>query len=211
MPWKTQASKLTQEDIENMTRPGSIKELELIINNLPKQRSPGLKTFTGKFCQTFKEEIISILYHLFQKLAAEKTLPNSFYEVSITLKSKQTKTFQNSMHVCMLSRFSCVHLSATPWTVAHQAPLSMGFSRQEYWSGLPCPSLGDLPNPEIESVSLKSPVLAGRLFKTNTTWEAHKKCIVQTSFSHEHRCKNPQQNVRKINPTVYKTELYTTS
>ena len=57
MPWKTQASKLTQEDIENMTKPVSIKELELIINNLPKQRSPGLKMFTGKFCQAFKEVI----------------------------------------------------------------------------------------------------------------------------------------------------------
>ena len=78
------ASKLIQEDIENLTRPVSIKEIELIINDLPKQRSPGLKTFTSKFYQTFKEEIISILYHLFQKLAAEKILPNSFYEVSIT-------------------------------------------------------------------------------------------------------------------------------
>ena len=43
--------------------------------------------------------------------------------------------------------------SATPWTVAHQAPLSMGFSRQEYWRGLPCPPAGDLPNPGIEPVS----------------------------------------------------------
>ena len=45
---------------------------------------------------------------------------------------------------------SRVRLFATPWTVAHQAPLSMGFSRQEYWSGLPFPSPGDLPNPEIK-------------------------------------------------------------
>lgn len=59
------ASKLTQEDIENLARPVSIKEIELIINGLPKQRSPGLKMFTSKFCQTFKEEIISILYNLF--------------------------------------------------------------------------------------------------------------------------------------------------
>ena len=43
--------------------------------------------------------------------------------------------------------FSCVWLFVTPWTVAHQAPLSMGFSRQEHWSGLPCPSPGDLPDP----------------------------------------------------------------
>ena len=53
----------------------------------------------------------------------------------------------------MLSHFSCVQLFATPWTVAHQAPLSMGFSRQEYWSGLPFPSPGDLPDPAIEPQS----------------------------------------------------------
>ena len=45
---------------------------------------------------------------------------------------------------------SCVELFATPWTVTYQAPLSMGFSRQEYWSGLPFPSPGDLPDPGIE-------------------------------------------------------------
>ena len=48
--------------------------------------------------------------------------------------------------VCMLSQFGYVQLFATPWTVAHQAPLYMGFSRQEYWSGLPCPPPGDLPS-----------------------------------------------------------------
>ena len=48
---------------------------------------------------------------------------------------------------------SCVWLFATPWTVAHQAPLPMGFSRAEYWSGLPCPSLGDFPNPEFKPSS----------------------------------------------------------
>ena len=52
--------------------------------------------------------------------------------------------------------FSRVRLFATPWTVAHQAPPSMGFSRQEYWSGLLFPSLGDLPDPEIEP---RSPAL----------------------------------------------------
>ena len=50
----------------------------------------------------------------------------------------------------MLSRFSCVRLFVTLWTVAHQAPLSMGFSRQEHWSGLPCPPLGDRPDPGIK-------------------------------------------------------------
>ena len=62
--------------------------------------------------------------------------------------------------VCVLSRFSCVQLFAIPWTVAHQAPPSMGFSRQEYWNGLPFPSPGDLPDPGIELASLTSPSLA---------------------------------------------------
>ena len=61
---------------------------------------------------------------------------------------------------------SRVQLFATPWTVAHQAPLSMEFSRQEYWSGLPFPSPEDLPDPGIEQVSLASPALAGGFFTT---------------------------------------------
>ena len=73
---------------------------------------------------------------------------------------------------CVWSFFSCVWLFAIPQTVAHQAPLSMGFSRQEYWSGLPFPSPRNLPDPGIEHVSLKSLVLAGRFFATNTIWEA---------------------------------------
>ena len=60
---------------------------------------------------------------------------------------------KHSHHVCALSHFSRILLFATPWTVAPQAPLSMGFSRQEYWSGLPCPPPGDLPNPGIEPTS----------------------------------------------------------
>ena len=62
--------------------------------------------------------------------------------------------------------------SVTPWTVAHQAPLSMGFSRQEYWSGVPLPSPGDLSDPGIEPSSLMPLALAGRLFTVRTTWEA---------------------------------------
>ena len=64
-------------------------------------------------------------------------------------------------------------LFETPWTVASQAPLSVGFFRQECWSGLPCPPLEDLPDPEIEPMSLESPALAGRFFTTSATWEAH--------------------------------------
>ena len=74
------------------------------------------------------------------------------------------------LHICaVLSHFNPVRLFATLWTVAHQAPLSMGFSRQEYWRGLPCPPTGDLSDSGIEHASLKSLALAG----TITAWEAH--------------------------------------
>ena len=66
----------------------------------------------------------------------------------------------------------CALLFAPLWTVARQTPLSMGFSRQEYWSGLPCPPPGNLPDPGVKPVSLTSPALAGRFFITSTTWEA---------------------------------------
>ena len=73
------------------------------------------------------------------------------------------KGLEFTLHACMLSRFSHVRFFATLWTIAHQAPLSMGFPRQEYWSGLPLPSPGDLPNPGVEPMSL---TLAGRFFAT---------------------------------------------
>ena len=63
---------------------------------------------------------------------------------------------------------SIVSGSLTPWTTAHQDPLSMKFSRQEYWSGLPCPPPGALPDAGIELESLLSPALAGRFFTTST-------------------------------------------
>ena len=73
----------------------------------------------------------------------------------------------------MLSCFSRpFQLFAIPWTVAPQAPLSMGFSRQENRSGLPCLPPGDLPDTGIKPVSLKSPALAGGFLTTSATWEA---------------------------------------
>ena len=69
----------------------------------------------------------------------------------------------------MPSPFSCVQLCMTLRTAARRAPLSMGFSRQEHWSGLPCPPPGDLPDPGI---ILASPALACRFFTTSTTWGA---------------------------------------
>ena len=65
----------------------------------------------------------------------------------------------------------CFKSFETPWAVAHQAPLSMGFSRHEYWSVLLCPPPGDPPDPAIKPMSLMSPALAGRFFTTSTTWE----------------------------------------
>ena len=70
----------------------------------------------------------------------------------------------------MLGHFSHVRLFATPGTVVHQAPLSMGLSWQEYWNRLPFPSPGDLPDPGIEPRFLTSPALAGGFFTTSTTW-----------------------------------------
>ena len=74
--------------------------------------------------------------------------------------------------VCVLSHFNCVQLFVTLWTIAYQAPLSMRFSRQKYWSGLPCPPPEDLPDPGIEPMSLMSPALAGEHLTTSATWEA---------------------------------------
>ena len=73
--------------------------------------------------------------------------------------------------MCLLSHFSHVQFFMTLWTVVCQASMSMGFSRQEYWSGLPCPAPGNLPGPGMEPESSASPALAGRSFSTCTTWE----------------------------------------
>ena len=90
------------------------------------------------------------------------------------------------LHGCMLSCFSCVRLFVTPWTVALQAPLSMGFSRQEYWSGLPLPSPGNLPDPGIEPGWLSH--IAGRFFNIWATREAWgSPCVyIYLSFSGFH-------------------------
>ena len=72
---------------------------------------------------------------------------------------------------CVLCCFSCVCLFATLWTVAHHIPLTMGFSRQEYQLGLPCPPPGDLPHPWTKPKSLMSLALACRFFTISTTWE----------------------------------------
>ena len=89
----------------------------------------------------------------------------------------------------LMSIESVVSNSEMPWTVACQAPLSMGFSRQEYWSGLLCLPPRDLPNPGIEHASL-SPALVGKFFATSTTWEA------QNESGAELRVLLPIENLR---------------
>ena len=77
--------KLNQEEIENLDRPIISKEVESVIKNLPRKKSPGSEHSIGEFYKRFREELMPILLKLFQKIKEEGTLPNSFYEASITL------------------------------------------------------------------------------------------------------------------------------
>ena len=77
--------RLSQEEIENMNRPITSTEIETVIKNLPTKKSPGPDGFTGEFYLTFREELTPILLKVFQNTAEGGTLPNSFYESTITL------------------------------------------------------------------------------------------------------------------------------
>ena len=91
----------------------------------------------------------------------------TWLSVKSLLASSQWRLLLLSFNHCYVQFF------ATLWTAACQAPLSMGFHRQECLSGLPLPAPGDLPDPGIEPTSLTSPALAGGFFTTSTAWEAH--------------------------------------
>jgi hypothetical protein len=76
---------LNQEDINHLNRSITHNEIKAVIKHLPKKKSPGPKIFSAEFCQTFKEELIPTCLKLFHKIEREITLPNSFYDASITL------------------------------------------------------------------------------------------------------------------------------
>ena len=83
--------KLSQEEVENLNRPITSTKIEIVIRNLPANKSPGPEGFTAEFYKKFREELTPILLKLFQKTAEEGKLPNSFYEATITLIPKPDK------------------------------------------------------------------------------------------------------------------------
>ena len=106
----------------------------------------------------------------FEALARSQGIPHLDQPIKVTCPAPCPLGKAVGYHVCVLSCFSHVCLFATPWTVACQAPLSMdSSSKNDYWSGLPCPPMGDLPNPGMEPMFLTSPALAGGFFIVITT------------------------------------------
>ena len=95
--------RLNQEETENMNRPITSKEIETVMKNLPTNKSTGPDDFTGKFYQTFREQLTPILLKLFQNVAEGGTLPNSFYKATITLipkpKMSQRKKTTGQYHL----------------------------------------------------------------------------------------------------------------
>ena len=103
--------------------------------------------------------------------------------------------------VCVLRRFSSLHLCVTLWTVARQAPLSMGFPRQEYWSELLCPPAGNLPDPGIESSSLMPPALADRFFTTSASREAYILLCISLNSCTVRRQRQGKNSVYSLTPS----------
>ena len=134
-----------------------------------------------------------ILYDAAEKLL-QGVLIRTMYSILDFLKCyvlvTNSKSELSKMCVCVcvhirIQSHSHVWVFVTPWTVAPQAPLSMKFSRQEYWCGLPFPSPGDLPDPGIKPGSPVSPVLAGGFFILLSHWGCHQQMIVYKMKVHK--------------------------
>ena len=104
---KFNLSRLNQEEMEIMNNPVVSTEIEAVITNLLKNKSPGPDGITGEFYQTFREELILILLKLFQKIAEEGTLPNTFYEATITLIAKPKTTQKKKLQANITDEHRC--------------------------------------------------------------------------------------------------------
>ena len=99
--------RLNQEEIENINRPITSTKIETVIKNLPTNKSSGPDGFTGEFHQTFGEELTPILLNLFQNIAEGGTLPNSFYEATITLIPKPDKDVTKKLQANITDKHRC--------------------------------------------------------------------------------------------------------
>ena len=126
--------------------------------NLP---GPGIQpvspALAGRFFPTMPAGKLVFCISCLSQTSQARDLRNSWVSIQVC-----TCVWMHVSTACVPSHFSCVRLFATPWTVAYQAPLAMGFSRQECWSGSPFPFPGDLPDPGTETLSHASPALVGR-------------------------------------------------
>ena len=139
--------------------------------------------------QDWATSITTLIYTTDQsKLAGASLLtpgPSCYLSYLCVITEPKANTQWGKGQWCVVLRcFSPVWLSVTPWNVNCQDPLSMRFSRQEYWSGFPCFSPGNLLDPGIEPTSLESLALAGGFFTTSATWEAHSCATCHISLTH---------------------------
>ena len=157
-PEATETKKRGGRSKQKTSRPGGL----MLLLNFNVQTHHLARSFTSSCWQQTALElfcIMSLIVWLGWKkgIAFQEESMHLFWNYSVILIESQV---QLRKYACVLS---CVWLCSTPWSVAHQAPLSMGFPRQKYWNRLPFPSPGDLPNPGIKPAS---PVLASGFFTT---------------------------------------------